>query len=62
ELAEEREGKLVISGKLTQQDLANRIGASREMVSRIFRDLAIGGYITISGKTITIHKKPPPRW
>jgi CRP/FNR family transcriptional regulator, cyclic AMP receptor protein len=62
ELAEEREGKLVISGKLTQQDLANRIGASREMVSRIFRDLTIGGYITISGKTITINKKPPPRW
>ena len=52
----------MISEKLTQQDMANRVGASREMVSRIFRDLAIGGYITISGKTITINKKPPPRW
>jgi CRP/FNR family cyclic AMP-dependent transcriptional regulator len=62
ELAEKRDGKLVIPGKLTQQELANRVGASREMISRIFRDLAIGGYITISRDAITINKKPPPRW
>jgi CRP/FNR family cyclic AMP-dependent transcriptional regulator len=31
--------------RLTQQDIADRVGASREMVSRIFKDLTTGGYI-----------------
>jgi CRP/FNR family cyclic AMP-dependent transcriptional regulator len=62
ELAQEQEGKLVIAEKLTQQDIANRVGASREMVSRILNDLSRGGYIEIAGKKITITKKPPARW
>ena len=33
ELATEEDGKLVINGKLTKQDIANRVGASREMTS-----------------------------
>jgi CRP/FNR family cyclic AMP-dependent transcriptional regulator len=62
ELAHEEKGKLVIGEKLTQQDIANRVGASREMVSRILGDLSKGGYIDISDKKITINKKPPARW
>ena len=62
ELAEEREGRLVIAEKLTQQDVADRIGASREMVSRILKDLAAGGYISINKKRITIHRTPPRHW
>ena len=62
ELAQEQDGKLVIHEKLTQQDIANRVGASREMVSRILNDLSRGGYIEIADKTITINKKPPARW
>ena len=56
ELAVEEDGKLVIDEKLTQQDIASRVGASREMISRIFKDLAAGGYISIEKKRITIHK------
>lgn len=61
-LAEEKDGGLVIDQKLTQQDLANRIGASREMVSRIMHDLAEGGYIAVEGKRVSIRKKIPSSW
>jgi CRP/FNR family cyclic AMP-dependent transcriptional regulator len=62
ELAVEEDGKHVIDERLTQQDIASRVGASREMVSRIFKDLATGGYISIDKKRITIHKAPPRHW
>ncbi|MDQ3197465.1 MAG: helix-turn-helix domain-containing protein, partial [Pseudomonadota bacterium] len=62
DLAREEDGKLVIADKLTQQDIANRVGASREMISRILKDLATGGYINITDKKIVINKKPPARW
>jgi CRP/FNR family transcriptional regulator, cyclic AMP receptor protein len=62
ELAEERNGERVIGEPLTQQDVADRVGASREMVSRIFKDLAAGGYISIHKKRITLHKPPPRHW
>jgi len=63
ELAEQDEGgTLVIREKLTQRDVANRVGASREMVSRILTDLAAGGYISVKQKRITVHKAPPRHW
>jgi len=60
--AESDDGKLVIKQKLTQQDLANMVGASREMVSRILKDLTKGGYITVKNKYITIQEKLPHAW
>jgi CRP/FNR family cyclic AMP-dependent transcriptional regulator len=62
DLAVEHDGKLVISEKLTQQDMASRVGSSRETINRIFRDLSIGGYIKVEGKKITINKALPARW
>ena len=62
ELAEERDGKLVISGKLTKQEIANRVGASREMISRVFKDLATNGYIEIEKDRIVIAKTLPGHW
>lgn len=61
-LAEEKDGALVVDQRLTQQELANRIGASREMVSRIMHDLTEGGYLSIKSKRITILKKIPANW
>ena len=61
-MAVETDGKLAIPDKLTQQEIAERVGASRDMVSRIFRDLTQGGYITVENRMITINKKPPARW
>jgi CRP/FNR family cyclic AMP-dependent transcriptional regulator len=62
ELAEEKEGKLVISETLTHKDIASRVGASREMISRIFSDLAGGGYVRKEEGHLVIARKPPPRW
>ena len=46
--------------RLTQQEIANRVGDSREMISRVMRDLCAGGYIAIDKKHITILKRPRP--
>jgi CRP/FNR family cyclic AMP-dependent transcriptional regulator len=62
ELAEERDGKLVIAERLTQQDIASRVGASRAMVSRILKDLGAGGYISIQRDRILVNRQPPLRW
>ena len=35
-------------------DIANMVGASREMVNRILKDLSERGYITVESKSITI--------
>lgn len=62
DLAEENEGKQVIPQRLTQRDIASMVGASREMVSRILRDLSLGGYISIKNKIITINERLPAAW
>jgi CRP/FNR family cyclic AMP-dependent transcriptional regulator len=63
ELAEEREGGAwVIGERLTQQDIASRIGASREMVSRILKDLTEGGYVAVQRDRIVLNRKPPAHW
>ena len=61
-LASERDGEQVIEQRLTHQDIANMIGASREMVSRIMKDLVDGGYIKVKNKLITIPGRLPPAW
>ena len=62
ENAVERDGERTIPERLTQSDIAARIGGSREMVSRIVRDLTAGGYIEIDAKRIRILKKLPSNW
>jgi len=58
-MAKEKDGRLIIEQKLTQQDIASRIGSSREMVARILKDLSNGGYISIESKRIIINEKLP---
>lgn len=62
DLAEDENGQLVIADKPTQQDMANRIGASREMISKILKDLEAGGYIIVDSKRIVIAKNLPRHW
>lgn len=59
---EQPDGKLVVPEKMTQQDIADRVGASRDMISRIFKDLTVGGYVSVVDRVITINRKPPQRW
>ena len=58
-MAQEEDGIMVINKRPTQQDIANHIGASREMVARILKDLATGNYITIDGRRLIINEKLP---
>lgn len=62
ERAREENGKLVIAEKLTQQDIADHVGSSREMISRIFKQLTQGGYVSVEGKHISLLKKLPSGW
>ena len=62
-LAERRdEESAIIPEKLTQQDIADRVGASREMVARILKDLTIGEYISFEGRNIVINGKLPDNY
>lgn len=61
ELATLENDKLVIKEKLSARDIAHRIGASREAVSRILKDLTDGGYIRKDGMRVTIAKTLPQR-
>jgi len=62
ELATDRDGVLAIEAKPTQQDMANRVGASREMISKILKDLETGGYIRVESKRIVLAKTLPRGW
>lgn len=59
EQAVQREDGRLATERLTQQEIAARIGASREMVSRIITDLTNCGYITVENKQIIVHKELP---
>lgn len=56
--------KLMIKEKLTHQDIADMVGASREMVSRILGELSNGEFIRIEKKSkiMTIEKRLPFSW
>ncbi len=41
----------VLLQRMTQQDIAERVGSSREMVSRIFKELTVGGYVRVAQRT-----------
>jgi CRP/FNR family cyclic AMP-dependent transcriptional regulator len=58
--AVETGGRRVVD--LTHAEIGHRVGATREMVGRLLRDLARGGYIKPERGRITILRKPPERW
>src|SRR5256884_3479849 len=60
ENAVEQKGMRVVPERLTQHDIAARIGGSREEVNRILKDPAAGGHISGGTQQSTVHKKRPP--
>jgi len=56
------DGGRQVTRALTQQSIADRVGCSREMVSRILTDLKTGGYVSIEGKRFVLHRRLPERW
>ena len=51
-----------VNRKFTQQDIADMVGSSREMVSRVVSELVKGDYIGIDQKIITIKRTLPRGW
>jgi CRP/FNR family cyclic AMP-dependent transcriptional regulator len=54
DMAENVGGEKIVTKRLPKQDIAKMIGASREMVSRVMKDLQTGGYIEMRGSTIVV--------
>src|SRR5688572_29936552 len=54
DMSEDVNGQKMVTKRLPKQDIAKMIGASREMVSRVMKDLQLGGYIEVRGSTIVL--------
>ncbi|MDH4191714.1 MAG: cyclic nucleotide-binding domain-containing protein [Betaproteobacteria bacterium] len=54
DMSELVDGQKIVTKRLPKQDIAKMIGASREMVSRVMKDLQVGGYIEMRGSNIVL--------
>jgi CRP/FNR family transcriptional regulator, cyclic AMP receptor protein len=48
--------------RLTHQAIASEIGCSREMVSRLLKDLEGGGFVEVRGPRLVVLKPLPAKW
>ena len=53
-LAEPEDGELVIPARITHREMAAMVGTSREVVTRIFRNLEERGTVRVDGRRITV--------
>ena len=51
-----------VTERLTHLEMAHRLGCSREMVSRLMKDLERGGYVQTQDARIHVLKPLPQRW
>ena len=56
------DGTQMLAERMTHQEMASRIGASREMVSRILKDLETGGYLATHDHRLVLLSKLPGQW
>ena len=56
------DGTRRIADRPTHAEIASRTGCSREMVSRILKDLERGGYLGVAGDAFVLHRALPARW
>jgi CRP/FNR family cyclic AMP-dependent transcriptional regulator len=54
DLSEDVDGQKIVAKRLPKQDIAKMIGASREMVSMVMKDLEMSGYFEVRGSTIVL--------
>ena len=57
-VAEEDNGLRVLPASMTQQEIADRVGATREMVNHVIRELIRGGYADRDGRRRLILRRP----
>ena len=56
------DGTRLIAERLTHREMANRLGCSREMVSRLMKDLEAGGFVQPDSTGLSMTKALPMRW
>jgi CRP/FNR family transcriptional regulator, cyclic AMP receptor protein len=56
------DGSLWIDRRLTHREMAQHVACSREMVSRVMKDLVTGGYAAVDGAGLRLRSRLPPRW
>jgi CRP/FNR family cyclic AMP-dependent transcriptional regulator len=56
------DGRRVVAEQLTHREMANRLGCSREMVSRLMKDLEAGRYLRVDDHRIVLLAALPMRW
>ena len=54
--------EMAVGVNITHLELAADVGASREMVSKLLKDLEIGGYVSIQSRKLSRLKALPVRW
>ena len=59
EMAEPVADGSLVAARITKQDIARMVGASREMVSRVMRDLGRDGVVEERGDGIWLKNRPP---
>jgi CRP/FNR family cyclic AMP-dependent transcriptional regulator len=57
DMSETVDGRRVVAKRISKQDIAKMIGASREMVHKVMKDLQVSGYIEVQGSTIVLRDK-----
>ncbi len=62
ELSDESGEERIVRFRLTQQDIADRVGSSREMVNRVMKELTAGGYVALREGRHVIQRKLPAAW
>jgi len=62
EMSKPQGDERVVPLKLTQQDIADRVGSSREMVNRVMKELTSGGYVQMREGRIVLRRKLPSAW
>ncbi|MDR7148651.1 CRP/FNR family cyclic AMP-dependent transcriptional regulator [Hydrogenophaga palleronii] len=55
-------GERALRERMTHQAMAQHLACSREMVSRLLRDLETGGYVAVRERWIWLLKPLPARW
>jgi CRP/FNR family cyclic AMP-dependent transcriptional regulator len=56
------DGRQVLAERLTHQEMSNRLGCSREMVSRLMKDLERGEYVRVVDQHYEVLRPLPQRW
>ncbi len=56
------QGHRSLTERLTHQQIAHHLACSREMVSRLLKDLETGGYVELRERRLVLLKSLPTRW